>query len=54
MEEYNPDCLEDSVRLFDKCLQKYQEVYKTVGLEIKRFSSVDEFVADYLKEAKFM
>lgn len=54
MEEYNPDCLEDNVRLFDKCLQKYQEVYKTVGLEIKRFSSVDEFVADYLKEAKFM
>ena len=28
MEEYNPDCLEDNVRLFDKCLQKYQEVYK--------------------------
>ena len=54
MEEYNPDCLEDNVRLFDKCLQKYQEVYKTVGLEIKRFSSVDEFIADYLKEAKFM
>lgn len=37
MEEYNPDYLEDNVRLFDKCLQKYQEVYKTVGLEIKRF-----------------
>lgn len=54
MEEYNPDCLEYNVRLFDKCLQKYQEVYKTVVLEIKRFSSVDEFVADYLKEAKFM
>lgn len=54
MEEYNPDCLEDNVRLFDKYLQKYQEVYETVGLEIKRFSSVDEFVADYLKEAKFM
>lgn len=29
MEEYNPDCLEENVRLFDACLQKYEEVYKT-------------------------
>lgn len=48
MKEYNPDCLEDNVRLFDACLQRYEEVYKTVGIEIKRFTSVDEFVADYL------
>ena len=48
MEEYNPDCLEENVRLFDKCLQKYEEVYKTAGIEVKRFSNVDEFVADYL------
>lgn len=28
MEEYNPGCLEENVILFDKCLQKYEEVYK--------------------------
>lgn len=50
MEEYNPDCLEDNVRLFDKCLQKYEEVYKTARIEIKRFFDVDEFVVDYLKK----
>lgn len=48
MEEYNPDCLEDNVRLFDECLQKYEEVYKTAGIYVKRFVDVDEFVADYL------
>lgn len=49
MEAYNPDCLEDNVRLFDDCLQKYKEVYKTAGIEIKRYSGVDEFVVDYLR-----
>ncbi len=48
MEAYNPDCLEDNVKLFDSCLQKYEEVYKTAGIEIKRFSNVDKFLADYL------
>ena len=48
MKEYNPDCLEDNVRLFDECLKKYGEVYKTAGIEIKHFSDVDEFVEEYL------
>ncbi len=50
MEEYNPDCLQDNVSLFDTCLQKYEAVYKTAGIAIKHFHSVDEFVADYLSE----
>ena len=50
MGEYNPDCLEDNVRLFDKYLQKYEEVYKVVGMDIKRFPGVDEFVVDYLQK----
>ncbi len=50
MEEYNPDCLEDNVSLFDTCLQKYESVYKTAGIEVKRFHNVDEFVADYLEK----
>lgn len=48
MEEYNPDCLEDNIRIFDKYLEKYEEVYKKAGITVKRFSNVDEFVADYL------
>lgn len=48
MEEYNPDYLEDNIRLYDDCLRKYEEVYKTAGIAIKRFASVDEFVVDYL------
>ena len=50
MEEYDPDCLENNVRLFDTCLQKYGEVYKTAGIKIKRFSCVDAFAADYLQK----
>ena len=49
MEAYNPDCLEDNVKLFDQCLQKYEEVYKTVGFSVKRFQNVDAFVTDYLE-----
>ncbi len=50
MEEYNPDCLEDNVSLFDTCLQKYEAVYKTAGIAVKHFRGVDEFVADYLEK----
>ncbi len=50
MEEYNPDCLEDNVSLFDTCLQKYESVYKTAGIAVKRFPGVDEFVVDYLEK----
>lgn len=50
MEDYSPDCLEDNVRLFDECLEKYEEVYKAAGIETKHFANVDEFVADYLQK----
>lgn len=50
MEEYNPDCLENNISLFDACLQKYEAVYKTAGIAIKRFHGVDEFAADYLEK----
>ncbi len=49
MEKYSSDCLENNVNLFDACLQKYETVYKTAGITIKRFHNVDEFVADYLE-----
>ncbi len=50
MGEYNPDCLEDNVALFDKYLDKYAQVYKQAGIEIRSFADVDAFVADYLRE----
>ncbi len=50
MEKYSSDCLENNVSLFDACLQKYEAVYKTAGITIKRFHDVDEFVADYLEK----
>ena len=54
MEEYNPDCLENNVRIYDKYLKKYEEVYKKSGITVKRFANVDEFVADYLGSESFV
>lgn len=48
MEEYNPDCLEENIRIYDKYLGKYEEVCKKAGITVKRFPNVDEFVEDYL------
>lgn len=36
MDEYDPDCLQDNVRLFDACLQKYEEVYKAARIAVRR------------------
>lgn len=47
MGEFNPDCLEDNVRLFDRCLKRYEEVYDKAGIQVRRFADVDEFVAGY-------
>ena len=48
MKEYNSDFPEDNVKIFDKYLQKYEQVYKQAGISIKRYSDVEEFVTDYL------
>lgn len=50
MEKYDVECLENNIKLFDDCLKKYADLYKIAGLSIKRYSNVDEFVSDYLKE----
>lgn len=49
MTEYNPDCLEENIGVFDKYLQKYEDVYKQAGIEVKSYSDVDAFVKEYLK-----
>lgn len=48
MDVYDPDSLEDNVKAFDKYLQKYEQVYIRAGISVKRYSNVEEFVADYL------
>lgn len=48
MEDYDPEHLENDVTVFDKYLQKYEQVYHQAGINVKRYADVDEFVADYL------
>lgn len=48
MDEYTPDSLEENVILFDKYLEKYERVYSRVGINVKRYSDVEEFVENYL------
>ena len=49
-EEYNPDCLEDNVKLYDRYLKKYDnQVYEKASIKINEFENVDEFVRNYLK-----
>ena len=50
MDVYDPDSLEDNVKIFDKYLQKYEQVYIRAGISVKRYSKVEEFVADYLSQ----
>ena len=48
MDEYDPESLEENVIVFDKYLQKYEQVYMRAGINVRRYSDVDEFVSDYL------
>ncbi len=50
MEEYNPHCLEANTIVFNKYLRKYEDVYKKIGINVKRFVNVDSFILDYLDE----
>ena len=47
MDEYAPDSLEENVILFDKYLEKYEQVYSRAGINVKRYSDVEEFVEKY-------
>jgi aconitase B len=50
MDEYNTDSLADNTEIFDRNLQKYEQVYKQAQISVKRFADVDEFVASYLSQ----
>lgn len=49
MDKYCPDRLEENVRVYDECLQKYEEVYEAAGIKVKRFSDIDAFIKSYLE-----
>lgn len=34
---------------WEDSLRRYEEIYHTVGLRVRRYANVDEFVAEYLK-----
>lgn len=48
MEEYDPDNLENNIQIYDKYLEQYENEYRKAGINVKRFSNVNEFVSDYL------
>ena len=37
MDEYNPDNLEENVKIYDKYLNQYEQVYKNVGIKFRHF-----------------
>ena len=50
MDEYNTERLADNTEIFDRNLQKYEQVYKQAQISVKSFADVDEFVASYLSQ----
>lgn len=50
MDAYNPDALGENTETFDQYLNKYEQAYLRAGISVKRYSDVDEFVADYVSQ----
>ena len=48
LDKYNPDHLDENVKLYNNCLNKYKQVYKRAGIKINEFKNIDEFVKSYL------
>ena len=46
---YDPDDLWKTAEFFDAVLERYLTEYKRIGLDVKRYAGIDEFVKDYLK-----
>lgn len=49
MADFDADCLENNVKLYDAFLADYEKIYAKTGLRVNRFADVDEFVASYTK-----
>ena len=50
LNEYNPDCLDDNVKLYNKYLEKYKQIYKKFKIKVNEFKNVDDFAEDYLRK----
>lgn len=48
MKDYDADCLENNIKIYDGFLAEYEKVYEKAGLKVNRFSNVDDFVASYV------
>ena len=44
---YDPNNLKATAEAFDGILNRYSEEYKIVGIQVKRYADIDEFVRDY-------
>lgn len=48
MTDYDVDCLENNIKIYDEFLTEYEKVYEKAGLNVNRFLNVDDFVASYV------
>ena len=48
MKDYDADCLENNIKIYDDFLAEYEKVYEKAGLTVNRFSNVDDFMASYV------
>lgn len=48
LEEFDASDLDKNARSFDEVLEEYRQEYVKLGMEVKSFKSVEEFVKDYV------
>lgn len=49
MEEFDATDLAKNAKILDEALEDYRQEYNKLGMEVKQFHTVDEFVRAYLK-----
>lgn len=47
---YDPNDLKATAEVFDDILNSYSEEYEKVGIQVKRYANIDEFVQDYQEQ----
>ena len=49
LETYDPSDLTQNVKAFEQLLERYESIYSSSGITVKRYPSADAFALDYLK-----
>lgn len=49
LRKYNPRDLKETAKGFDDAMEEWRALYDKLGILIRKYSSLDEFVKDYLK-----